>query len=262
MPSSTRVARPSAWLAATLLVTGSLLFLGGGAQHPRASTAFGPVGTDEFWRSFAEHIIHHPNWIAIHVLILLGPVLWALGVPRSLGDGGTDRDVVATAPSLLERLAGRSLLLGAALWVVAFVIDGFVAVQTAGSIAGASAADLPAALAVFRFHQNTMVRLGLIAWVLIGFAMALYGASSVLRARSFGARSVIGAWGVVVGVWPIVAALNGEFDPGPFTSPLWNVTAIASAFWFAAFGVSLLARDRAAVVPVPRSASNELAMQK
>ena len=73
---------------------------------------------------------------------------------------------------------------------------------------------------------------------------------------------MIGAWGVVVGVWPIVAALNGEFDPGPFTSPLWNVTAIASAFWFAAFGVSLLARDRAAVVPVPRSASNELAMQK
>lgn len=259
MSSNTRLARPAAWGSSALLVVGSALFIAGGAQHPRASTDFGPLGSDQFWHSFAAHITHHPNWIAIHVLILLGPILWALGVPARQG-AANERS--HDAAETLEHLARRSILLGAMLWTVAFVIDGFVAVQTATSIAAASTTELPGLLAVFRFHQHTMARLGLIAWVLIGLTMALYGASAIIRARAFGARPLIGAWGVVVGLWPIVAALTGEFDPGPFTSRLWNVTALASAFWFTTYGVSLLVREREAVASGPRGVSTDLALQE
>ena len=262
MPSSTRAARSVAWLSPALLIIGSIIFVAGGAQHPRAATAFGPVGSDEFWRSFATHITHQPNWIGIHVLILLGPILWALGLPRRTGEDAASVGLAHGGAAVqLDLLAGRSLLLGATLWSIAFVIDGFVAVQTAGSIVSASATDLPGFLAVFRFHQNVMLRLGLIAWILIGLSMTLSGTSLIVRARVVGSRSFVGALGVVIGLWPVVAALNGEFDPGPFTSSLWNVTALASAFWFAAFGVSLGVRERGAVAAT-RRASPDLSLQE
>jgi hypothetical protein len=40
-------------------------------------------------------------------------------------------------------------------------------------------------------------------------------------------------------LWPIFAALTGEFMPGPFTSDLWKETALATAVWYVALGVAL-----------------------
>ena len=250
--------RAAAWLSAALLVAGSLVFVGGGAQHPKAATAFGTVGTEEFYRTFASHIAHQPNWIPIHALILIGPLLWAVAVPRlATVAGGNDLPFIPA----LDDLASRALLLGAALWAIAFVLDGFVAPNTASAIQAAAPGDLPAMLLSFRIHQVTMVRLGLVSWILIGLAMAIYGTTMLAQARSRRGRSLLGTFGIAIGLWPIAATITGEFNPGPFTSSLWNVTALASAFWFAAFGVSLVARGRAVAVPAPRDATSILAHQ-
>lgn len=257
MPLS-RPSRAATWLPAVLLVAGSLIFVAGGAQHPKAATAFGTVGSEDFYRTFAEHIAHQPNWIPIHVLILIGPLVWAVAMPRRL-DPYAEHTTSLTAS--LESVASRSLLLGAGLWAIAFVLDGFVAPQTAAVIQTARPEDLASLLVTFRVHQVTMVRLGLVSWILIGLAMALYGTVLLARSRALSARTVVGAFGVVVGLWPIVAASTGEFNPGPFTSPLWNITALASAFWFAAFGVSFVTRDGTSPVPVARDASATLIHQ-
>lgn len=239
----------SAWISATLLVAGSALFVTGGAQHPKAGSAFGTVGSDAFYRAFASHIASDPSWIAVHALILIGPLLWALGVPRRLPGPVSGAELTAT--SAFEGLASRALLLGAALWAVTFVLDGLVAPQTARAIALASPGDASHLIPTFQANQSTVVRLGLVSWVLIGLATALYGTAMLARAGGVSGRAVLGATGVVLGLWPIVATVTGEFDPGPFTSSLWNVTALSSALWFAALGVHLLVRSRDAVVRVP-----------
>jgi hypothetical protein len=245
MPRSLRSNRVSAWISATLLVGGSLLLIGGGRLHPKAATAFGVVGTPQFYRTFAEHILMHPHWIAIHMLILAGPILWALGLPRARGDGDAGSGAGSGVRHALEHLASRALLLGAALWSVVFVLDGFVAPQAATIVASAAPADAAGMLAMFRLNQVTVIRLGLVSWTLIGVAMALHGGAILGRARALSpARVLLGAAGVVIGLWPVVATFTGSFDPGPFTSPRWNVTALATAAWFAAFGVSLAVRER------------------
>jgi hypothetical protein len=254
MPQPLRSNRVPAWISATLLIAGSLLFIGGGGLHPKAATAFGVVGTPAFYRTFADHILMHPNWIAIHVLILVGPILWALGLPRPRSDrertGATDALDASDSfvRPALEHLASRALLLGAALWSVVFVLDGFVAPQAAALVASAAQADAAGMLAIFRVNQVTVIRLGLVSWILIGASMALHGGALLGRARTLSpARVVLGAVGVAIGVWPVIAIFTGSFDPGPFTSPHWNVTALSTAAWFVAFGVSLLVRERAAV---------------
>ena len=251
MPTPSHSSRLSAWLSAILLPLGSALFVTGGGQHPRASTAFGVVGTPEFYRTFADHIHHQANWVPIHALILIGPLLWALGSPRRLPWG---HDGIATAddgtPSqIVERLASRALVLGASLWAVVFVLDGFVAPQIANLVASAAPADLSATLAVFRSNQVMVISLGLVSWILIGLAMALFGTAMVVRAKLLTGRGALGVAGIVVGLWPVYATITGEFNPGPFTSPLWNVTALSSALWFAAFGISTLVRRERTLAP-------------
>jgi hypothetical protein len=267
MPSSFRSNRLSAWLSGALLLAGSALFIAGGRLHPRAATAFGAVGTPDFYRTFAEHIQQMPNWVPVHVLILIGPILWALGLPRS--DERT-ASVTSASDSLvrsgLEHLASRAMLLGAALWVVVFVLDGFVAPQAASIIASAPAADVSGLLAAFRLNQVTVIRLGLVSWILIGVAMALHGGSMIARSRTLApARVLVGVAGVAVGLWPIVATITGDFDPGPFTSPRWSVSAVAASFWFAMLGLSAIVPERVRAVqpPVetPSQGARDLALQ-
>jgi hypothetical protein len=257
-----RSTRLSAWISTALLVAGSLLFVAGGRLHPRASTAFGAVGTPEFYRTFANHIQHQANWVPIHALILVGPLLWALGTPVRRQHALSESDAgESPAASALDGLATRALLLGAALWAVVFVLDGFVAPRVASALAAAAPADVAAHLAQFQANQATVISLGLVSWILIGLAMAFHGASMLVTSPTLGGRSLLGASGVLVGVWPVVATISGEFIPGPFTSSLWNVTALASALWFAAFGVSLLAPERVGASATPRNASADLALQ-
>ena len=261
MKTSFRPTRLAAWLSATLLPLGSVLFIAGGAHHPKAATAFGTVGTPEFYRTFAAHIHNQANWIPIHALILIGPLLWALGAPRRVDTPSDASSATDATPSrAIERLASRALVLGASLWAVVFVMDGFVAPQVAHLVASAAPADVAATLAVFRSNQAMVISLGLVSWLLIGIGMALFGTASLVRDRFATIRGALGVAGILVGLWPVYATVTGEFNPGPFTSGLWNVTALSSAVWFAAFGLSTLTRAERVVTPrVARQAAATLA---
>lgn len=231
-------------LSAALLIAGSFLFLAGGRHHPDAATAFGESGTQAYFTTFASTIHHSANWKSIHLLILLGPVLWALALPVMSRVAADDR--FTQLRSGLTQLAGRAIAIGAALWVIAFVLDGYAAPVTSAAIVNATAAELPGLIVTFRVHQLTMVTLGLFSWILIGLSMALHGTILMLDVRRSITRIALGAIGVVIGLWPIIAAFTGEFDPGPFTSDLWRLTALSSALWFAALGISFVVAPRAA----------------
>jgi hypothetical protein len=91
----------------------------------------------------------------------------------------------------------------------------------------------------FGMNQTVIVRLGLVSWVLQGFAVILYS-TGLLASRHLSWRSAVGVAGILIGVWPLVAALNGEFNPGPFISELWKPTALVTAAWYILLGVCLV----------------------
>lgn len=232
-PTTRPPARLDPWLPALLLCAGSAAFLGGGSRHPHVnSMTMPPAGSDEYFRHFAAVILGLPRWEAFHMLILVGPVLWALGAsgavrllpPRARGIGDVGRGAV---------------LMGAALWALAFVLDGFVAPRLAMAVAAARVGADGAAIAAFGTNAFTMARLGLISFTLMGVATLAFGAALMLGARLRSWRGFVGATGLLVGAWPLVAALRGEFDPGPFTSVYWTATAISIGLWYLLLGTAL-----------------------
>src|SRR5688572_22898369 len=111
-------------------MAGSLIFLGAGRHHPIIDATLGPPGSDQYFRTFAAHMLGMANWESIHLGILVGPVLWALGT------AGIGRAIASRAAPLAD-VAKSALLLGAGLWAVAFVLDGYVGPRLAQSIAAA-----------------------------------------------------------------------------------------------------------------------------
>src|SRR5688572_8352663 len=153
--------RLDAWLPALLLIAGSLLFLGAGRHHPIIDAMLGPFGSDEYFRAFAGHMLHMPNWESIHLGILVGPVLWSLGV------AGIAR-VVSSPATPLADVGKAALMLGASLWAVAFVLDGYVGPRLAQAIAAAGVGADALAIKTFSTNQYMMARLGMLSIVLIG----------------------------------------------------------------------------------------------
>jgi len=45
-----------------LMVIGSLVFVYGGAFHPRINSSLGALGSTEFFQNFYMHIAHHRSW--------------------------------------------------------------------------------------------------------------------------------------------------------------------------------------------------------
>jgi hypothetical protein len=230
IPARTRL---DAWLPALLLFLGSAAFVGGGSRHPHVNGGtMGPPGSDEFFRHFAAMILNMPDWELFHTLILVGPVLWALAA------GGTVRLLPARAASFGD--VGRAaLLMGAALWAVAFVLDGYVGPRFAKAVSLAGLGSDAAAIATFGANAFTMARIGMISVVLIGAAAFAFGAALLFDARIRSWRAAVGATGLLVGAWPALAALGGEFYPGPFTSAYWTPTAISLGLWFLLLGTVL-----------------------
>jgi hypothetical protein len=81
-----------------------------------------------------------------------------------------------------------------------------------------------------------------VSWILIGLGMAAMGGSllgATVRRRAV--KRVIGVAGILLGAWPIVAWAIGVFDPGPFISRWWPLTALLTTAWFIAMGGIVLA---------------------
>lgn len=229
-----RPGRLDAWLPALLLFAGSVVFIGGGSRHPHVnSMTMPPAGSDEYFRHFAAMILGAPDWQLFHTLILAGPVLWALGA------AGTVRLLPERAKGIGE-VASTALLMGGALWALAFVLDGFVAPRYAASMASAGAGADSAAIAAFGANAFTMARIGLISVTLMGVATLGFGAALLFDARLWSWRGFVGATGLLVGAWPLVAAASGEFNPGPFTSVYWTATALSLGLWYLLLGTALL----------------------
>jgi len=205
-----------------LLVVGSLVFVCGGAFHPKINSSLGALGTSEFFQNFYMHIVHHGSWRLIHGMILAGPLLWLLGVGTFWSDriGWT-------------RMANTSMTLAATAWAVTFVFDGFVAPDIVRWMTPETG------LYQLAINQDAVIRLGLVSWLALGFAIIAGCIGILLSSRSGGAKVL--AWiGTALGVWPFIAWATGTFLPGPFTSRYWNVTAVSAAVWFLAVGVFLL----------------------
>ncbi len=220
------------WLPALLFFTGSAVFLGAGRLHPLINSSLGEVGSDPFFRRFAAEMLHTPNWASMHLGILFGPVLWALA---SAGAGR----LLPARTRVLGDVAGSALLLAAAFWSVAFVLDGFVGPGLAEAIATAGVGADAAAIRAFKANQLTMARLGMLSIVLMGVAMFTTGAALLIGSRLRSWRTGVGVLGMAAGTWPAIAAMRGEFFPGPFTSPYWSLTALSIGLWFILLGTVL-----------------------
>jgi hypothetical protein len=155
-------------------------------------------------------------------MILAGPLLWLLGV----GSFWSDR-------SGWTRMANTAMTLAATVWAVTFVFDGFVAPDIVRWMTPETG------LYQLEVNQDAVIRLGLISWLMLGFAMVAGSVGTLVSSRSRNAKVL--AWiGIPLGAWPFIAWATGTFLPGPFTSRYWNVSAVSAAFWFLAVGVFLL----------------------
>ena len=223
--------RITPWLPFILLLAGSLVFLNGGRSHPHTGAGMGPPGSPEYFFHFAQAITSTPGWVPMHVMILIGPVMWALATPSI-------RMALPEKGASLWSIAQVALVISATLWIVTFIFDGLVAPVFARTIVAAGQVE-PLTLASFRANQVTVITTGLVSWILNGIAIVLFAIGLLaVQGRSY-LRLAVGASGILVGLWPIVAAITGEFIPGPFTSDLWKETALATAIWYVAFGVAL-----------------------
>lgn len=226
----------SDWLGAACLLVGAAAFLWGGAQHPSTDATMAAVGTAEYFRIFAEHVAAADNWEVIHTGILVGPLLWAMGIV-SLG-----REAGAGPAAHWSRLGSHALGLGAVAWAVVFVLDGFVAPLHAEAVLESGNA---AAVMAFRTNQEVVIRLGLVAWILIGVGIASSAVgtwSSSIRSLRAGSFAILG---LCVGLWPLAAWSIGDFRPGPFTSGLWVPTAVLTSMWAGWAAVELAWPERA-----------------
>src|SRR5688500_16519557 len=101
--------RLTPWLSFILLAACSLIFVGGGRLHPHVGSAIGPLGSADYFVHFAQTIMTTPGWVPMHVMILVGPVLWALASPAI-------RASLPQAGAPLWGIAQAALTISAALW--------------------------------------------------------------------------------------------------------------------------------------------------
>jgi hypothetical protein len=227
--------RALGWAAACVLIVGSVLFLTGGRAHPAINAALG-AGPDEFFRGFAEKVRHTHGWHAMHMLILVGPLCWAMAAPTVL-------DVIRPDARARVSAARSALLLSAALWAVAFVIDGFGAPVYAEAIASAASPDVASGLLTsFQADAVMMSRFGLVSWVAGGLGMVILGGLLLSPGARGMWRVAVGISGILIGTWPLAAALEGEYAGGPFVSRFWMANAVVVAVWYCALATCALGR--------------------
>jgi hypothetical protein len=232
------VDRKLGWFAALVLISGSVLFLSGGRAHPAINAAIG-ASPDEFFRAFAEKVRHTHGWHTMHMLILIGPLFWAVGAPAVL-------DALRPEARAWISVARSALLISAALWAAAFVIDGFGAPVYANAIAAAPSPDVARGLLTsFEADAVMMSRFGLVGWIAGGLGIVVLAGLLLSSNNRRVGRVVVGASGILIGVWPLAAALQGEYAGGPFVSRFWMANALVVALWYIALATCAFRRGPA-----------------
>ncbi|OLB81262.1 MAG: hypothetical protein AUI14_04015 [Actinobacteria bacterium 13_2_20CM_2_71_6] len=224
-----------------LLIAGTLLSANGGRQHPTISNHIGAFGTNDFFRGFATLILSEPNWERIHAQILAAPLFWVLGglalavIARSVGE------------THWSTLGVVSLAMGATLWVVSYIFDGFVADHTAAWLLSGDQATTPAYTATFGANQWVSIRTHYVAWLLIAFGTTVFSIAMASLARRGAGRGrplavVLVVLGLALGAWSLVAVATGAFLPGPMVS-LWYVPVlVGTQLWYLLAGILVIYR--------------------
>jgi len=223
-----------------LMIVGSVLSANGGQQHPMISSKMGQLGSDSFYHHFAQMIVADPNWETIHAQILAAPVLWVLG---GLALAALARAAGETRWSTLGLI---STAMGAVLWVVMYIFDGFVADRTAAWMLNGDQSLMPAFTATFGGGQWVAIRTSFVAWLLIalGVTATSIAMASLARGagRGRGLAIALVVLGLVIGAVSFIASATGAFLPGPMVSPYYVPVLIATQFWFIIAGVLVIYR--------------------
>jgi hypothetical protein len=85
--------------------------------------------------------------------------------------------------------------------------------------------------------------------MLVSLPFAAYGAGLLFGRGASAWRKILGASGVMVGLWMMLELLRGDFTPAPFTSQYWRYTALATGVWTIAFGVTIASDKRSVSRP-------------
>jgi hypothetical protein len=178
-------------------------------------------------------IAAHPFYAGVHVGTIVGVLAWAGGIVALTGT------ITAGPAGVLGRLSAASVLVGAAVFIVDFSIDGVAGQDLATTWATAAPADRPglelAARTAFTILRGTSLTSILILW---GIPLLLLGRALLLEAYP----AWLGWTGLTVGAATILAALalllREDLFPGVLLygllvsvlMPLWSV-ALGLAMW-------------------------------
>ncbi|MBB5870017.1 hypothetical protein F4553_003396 [Allocatelliglobosispora scoriae] len=223
-----------------LMIAGTLIGMYGGEHHPLIGPHMGKYGSDEFFYKFAHLMVDDPNWQNAHWQILVGPVLWFAGA----------LSLVIIARAAGERrwtlLGFVSLTVGAVLYVVTYINDGFVSPHIGEAlIAATDKGDVTLAAAItqtFAALQWVTIKISLPGWLLLAFSTACLSIGVWAAARTYRGLLKLVAYltavtGVFFGVWSFVAVAAGSYSPGPMVSPWWIPSLYATNFWYLLAGL-------------------------
>jgi hypothetical protein len=203
-------------------------------------------------------IAARPYYTAIHLGTILGVVLWVGGL--IVLSGALTRQVA----SMLGRLGSASAMLGGAVFIVDFAVDGWAGSALAARWASTPVADRAdlehAADTVFTIAGGTSLVSIAILW---GLTLVLFG----LALTQEGYPAWLGWSGVIVGLVTFVAAvgqyLHRDLIPGVW---IYGLLVSLAQFWSLALGVAMWRRERVtpmderslagAALFVPRSPSH------
>lgn len=229
-----------------LVAVGAVVGMNGGHRHPTISQNMGHFGTDTFFVNFAKMmVVDESGWMQLHTKIMISPLLTCLG---------------AFVIVLLAHRVGESqwtplgfvmLAMGAVMWVVLYIYDGFVSPVTAHALLDAQGnPSLAAAISqTFGSGQWFTIRLSLFAWMLTAMGTAALSVGLMALAKSFSRGAlrifarVLGVVGLALGAYSLIAWIAGAYSPGPMADETWWLPAdITTLVWYVLLGFFILLR--------------------
>jgi hypothetical protein len=223
---------PTVRIRSILLIVGGVAGLIGGATHGDLPEDSGAAAL--------QFVTDHPAYALVHLVSILGAVLWALGLA-----GGPAYPSTHTG-DWLARAAGHVALIGAAVLAVQFSLDG-IGMEAMAALWSEPDAPKGVFEAIAEIAPEALVGTAL-TWVVL-----LYGLTPILAGSSLilATRSTIGWTGLLLGTFSLVGglalALRVEILPD------WVVFAgstIGVNLWIIALGVLVLRRVPAAIPQV------------
>ena len=184
-------------------------------------------------------ITRHPFYAGIHIGTILGVLVWAGGIVALSGT------LTSGQAGILGRVGTASVLVGAAVFIVDFSIDGVAGQDLATAWQAAPPAERPelglAARTAFTILRGTSLTSILILW---GFPLLLLGRALLLEAYP----AWLGWTGMAIGAVIIPAALGlllrEDLFPGVLLYGL--LISILVPLWSLALGLAMWRRARAA----------------